>query len=38
MIRPRSALHGYYVCHILDHPARQGRGGHGSFGIRNSEF
>jgi hypothetical protein len=36
--RKRSALHGYYVCHILDHPVRQGRGGHGSLDIRVSEF
>ena len=36
--RRRSSLHGYYVCHVLDHPVRRGRGGHGSLDIRISEF
>jgi hypothetical protein len=36
--RRRSSLHGYYVCHILDHAVRRGQGLHSSFDIRISHF
>jgi hypothetical protein len=36
--RKRSDMHGYFACHILDHPVRQGRGGHGTFDIRVGDF
>jgi hypothetical protein len=32
--RKRLDMHGYFACHILDHPVRRGAGGHGSLDIR----
>lgn len=36
--RRRSELHGYYTCHVLDHPARSGAGGHTTMDIRIADF
>jgi hypothetical protein len=36
--RKRLDMHGYFACHVLDHPARQGKGGHASLDIRIRDY
>jgi hypothetical protein len=36
--RKRLDMHGYFACHVLDHPARKGAGGHASLDIRVRDY